>query len=652
MITLDRMNLEDERAILEARNKALAVSKYCDQSETQSCLLVTFCSELARRLIADGDPAQFTILAGKQGEQFGFYVFFSGNEISNLPESLRRFFQARCASEQDCVQEYYVFLAKPNAETTEDIFNEEIRTLLLRNSEPLKLSELSEALAAEKARMSVTLQSIYEGVITIDITGQILQINRAAADFIGFTESEVFEKQVDDILHLVDETDNTVHTNIVSHIFSKRSLVDFGSFTALESREGKRRPVRLTGAPMLNEEDMVSGAVLVLRDVEEERIAASERERSSKLESVGILAGGIAHDFNNYLGVIMGNLELASPHFTDTPAAVSSLLSQAQKAGQRASKLTQQLLTFSKGGDPITETTSLSALIRESVDFALRGSNTSCHCHVPDTLWMANIDSGQVGQVIQNIALNAKQAMPDGGSISISCRNIGDPHLEDSLPFSHGDFVSISITDQGPGITPALIDKIFDPYFTTKATGNGLGLAICHSIVRKHGGHIVATSEVNKGTCFTLYLPATREGQEAGKLQSPSISASQEISVLVMDDDVMVREVIEQQLIALGHSAHLVHDGESAIAKYQQLQVQGKPADLVILDLTIPGGMGGQETAHALLQIDPDAKIVVASGYSNDPIMANYRSNGFVGVIAKPFNLSELSHIVNTAAKK
>jgi PAS domain S-box-containing protein len=383
-------------------------------------------------------------------------------------------------------------------------------------------------------------------------------------------------------------------------------------------------------------------------DISESKSLEEERQKVVKLESVGVLAGGIAHDFNNILAAILGNIELAS-HRTKEDMTTASLLADAQKAAKRAAKLTQQLLTFSKGGSPVLETASLPKLITESADFVLHGSLVSCNYIFPDDLWVVNIDSGQVGQVIQNLAINAKQAMPDGGAITIRCDNVVDIESEVLLDLHEGNFVRITIQDTGVGIPEKIIVKVFDPYFSTKQEGNGLGLAICHSIISKHGGHITVRSTPGNGTTFCIYLPAIQSTNVAVDKASQPRAAMKTLRILVMDDDEMIRNVAQAQLSSLGHETVLVVDGEQAIKKYQELQDSSKPVDLIIMDLTIPGGMGGQEAAREILRKNPEAKIIVSSGYSTDPVMANYQKYGFCAAIAKPFDLKELRNSIESA---
>lgn len=369
--------------------------------------------------------------------------------------------------------------------------------------------------------------------------------------------------------------------------------------------------------------------------------------KARKLESVGVLAGGIAHDFNNILTAILGNISLSLLD-KDLNVRTKNLLANAEKASLRAQGLTQQLLTFARGGEPVTETSSLDLVIRDSAGFVLSGAMVSCRYDIPDDLWMVKIDKGQISQVIQNIVLNASHATAGGGTILISCENV--KATENEFPLvKKGRFVKITIEDSGVGIPVNVIEKIFDPYFSTKQDGSGLGLAITQSIISKHKGHLLVTSVSGSGTTFTIYLPAinqievhgqglTRfEGRKAGK---------RKIKILAMDDEELLRDVAREMLTTLGHEVELAEDGEKAIKLYKEAMVLGDKFDLVILDLTVPGGMGGEDATREILACDSDAKVLVSSGYSNSPLMANYSDYGFCDAIVKPYNIQKLSGVI------
>ncbi len=386
--------------------------------------------------------------------------------------------------------------------------------------------------------------------------------------------------------------------------------------------------------------------LMLFRDITEKKRMEDELFNMKKLESVGVLAGGIAHDFNNLLTSILGRIELAAKSIEEEDNVATSLLSEAKEATHRAAKLTQQFLTFSKGGDPVKDITSLVELIKESSDFVLLGSQIKCAYSFARDLWMVHADSGQVGQVIQNITLNAKEAMIDGGQIEFRCENVDKEQSRNIPGIKEGDYVCITIKDYGVGIAPEIIDKIFDPYYTTKEDGSGLGLATCHAIVKKHLGKIFVISHPGEGTTFTIYLPAVIHAQIVESSEFHAQTVIEKKRVLVMDDDQTVRDIAEMQLRKLGHNAVTVEEGEQAIETYLAAKDKGSPFDLVIMDLTIRGGMGGADTIKTLHSIDKSAKVVVASGYSNDPVMANYKEYGFCTALAKPFDLDMLDSCI------
>ncbi len=511
--------------------------------------------------------------------------------------------------------------------------------------------EAEKNLASEQERLAVTLRSIGDGVIATDTEGRIVLLNTVAESLTGWSSEEAQGRPSTEVFHIIDEKTGEKCASPIQRVLELEGSIDLASQTSLIARDGSVRSIADSGAPIWDRERVLVGVVLVFRDVSHERKVEEELLKVRKLESIGVLAGGIAHDFNNILTAILGNIELASSRIAEDDTKTAELLADAKKASRRAAKLTRQLLTFSKGGDPVREATTLPGIITESADFVLHGSRVVCNYSFPDDLWLVDVDSGQIGQVIQNLILNAKHAMPEGGTITIHCANVTDASTEAILKADKENYVRITIRDTGLGIPQEIRERIFDPYFSTKQEGSGLGLAITHSIINKHDGHISVDSMPGKGTTFTIYLPAVLSGDSDVKEKSRPVESSKAARIMVMDDEEILRNVAEAQLIALGHEAVLVTDGVQAINRYQELQDSGTPIDLVIMDLTIPGGMGGKEAAQKLLQLDPKAKIIVASGYSNDPVMANYRDYGFCFAVAKPFDLAELSRGVEFALK-
>jgi PAS domain S-box-containing protein len=394
--------------------------------------------------------------------------------------------------------------------------------------------------------------------------------------------------------------------------------------------------------PVFDESGQVFLVVKHIRDITARKKMEEEILKARKIESLGVLAGGIAHDFNNLLTGTLANISLAKMLLGPGEKAFARLC-EAEKASMRAKDLTQQLLTFSRGGAPVKKTTDIRQIVKDSTSFALRGSNVKCEFSFAADLWPVEADEGQMGQVVNNLIINADQSMPDGGMVRVRAENvvIGP---DDALPVAKGNYVRISVIDQGMGIQEENLPKIFDPYFTTKSMGSGLGLATVYSIMKNHDGHITVESTTDTGTIFHLYIPASRkalppDGLPAAERKPPNGSGR----VLVMDDEEVIRDVAHEILGHLGYHVDVCGDGAEAVTMYRNALESQDPFSAVIMDLTVPGGMGGKEAMKILLEIDPDAKGIVSSGYSNDPVVADYRKFGFCGVVAKPYRVQDLS---------
>ena len=386
-------------------------------------------------------------------------------------------------------------------------------------------------------------------------------------------------------------------------------------------------------------------------DLTERKQAEAELQKMRKLQSVGTLAGGIAHDFNNILMGVYGNLSLAKEGLSEEHPRFR-FLNEAEKSMNRAIRLTKQLLTFAKGGAPVKEDVSLGALVEEVARFDLSGSNVMLVHNQVEDLWPAKVDKGQMQQVISNLTINASQAMPNGGHLYITLENAVITEADVSgLP--QGKYVRITVRDVGTGIDQNHLDRIFDPYFTTKQAGSGLGLATTYSIINKHGGHIGVDSELGKGTTFTLFLPASEFPQptESQKCSAECLILEQTARILVMDDDEMVRNIATEMLNIIGFSVETAVDGKQAFEMYKQALEAGELFAVVIMDLTIPGGIGGKEAIKEILAIDPDAKVIVSSGYADDPVMAHFADYGFKGIAAKPYTLRTLQEVLGQVMK-
>jgi len=509
---------------------------------------------------------------------------------------------------------------------------------------------IEKKLLDEKEYLSVTLRSIADSVITTDTEGKITSINPVAEKLTGYSSEQAIGKPLMEVFTIYDSETGAATGNPVKELLHTRHVVFLGNNVILRSRSGTEYHIEDSAAPIRNARGEIIGAVIVFRDVTEKLKNEQEIQKIKKLESIGILAGGIAHDFNNLLTGISGNLSLMELQIA-ADNKLQKYLQSAKKAVARATNLTGQLLTFSKGGEPIKENVKIGHLVEEVAHFNLRGSNIKLHFNASRSLWEALVDKNQLSQVIDNLVINAKQAMPQGGNLYITLNNLHNKHGKIQIPAEY--CIRIRIKDEGPGIPEKILDKIFDPYFTTKQTGSGLGLSTVFSIIKRHGGHIEVKSKMGRGTTFTLYLPAVvRAGERAQKATRgrPSAKAAKphSLRVLVMDDDEMIRTVSADILRTLGYSVDFASDGREAMASYQQAQSDNRPFDVVIMDLTIPGGMGGKEAIGRLLAIDPLAKVLVASGYSNDPVLSNYTEYGFVGRIVKPFRLEEVKQTIES----
>jgi len=498
-------------------------------------------------------------------------------------------------------------------------------------------------LAGEKERLSVTLRSIGEGVITTDLSGKVNLINRVAEELTGWRQEVAIGRSLEEVFVIVDEKTGQRPLEFLNRSFESGPIQVLPGHTILISEHGTELLISGRVTPIRDKNSNIVGLAVVFRDITEWEHMLKEVMKADKIESIGILAGGIAHDFNNILTAILGNISLAKMG-VDPGSRIYSILDEAEWASTRAKNLTQQLLTFSKGGAPIKKTTPMETLLEDWVSFALRGSKVKWRLKIEDGLWQAEIDEGQVSQVIHNLIINADQAIPGCGEILVSAENYFHNGSK-PLSLAPGKYVKISVSDEGVGIAPENLKRIFDPYFTTKVTGTGMGLASSYSVIKRHGGHIDVNSKVGCGSEFTVFLPASEECVvEQRHLQK--IPQKGTGRVLLMDDEPLIRDLAEQVLVHLGYDVRTSKDGLEAIDLYKESKEHGEPFDAVIMDLTIPGGMGGKEALEKLRKLDPHIKAIVSSGYCNDPIMGDFRKYGFAGVLAKPYSAEEMSAIL------
>ncbi len=498
-----------------------------------------------------------------------------------------------------------------------------------------------EQLQEEKEKLRVTLQSIGDGVIATDTQGRVRIINEAAQMLTGYSQQEALGKPLDEVFVIVHELLEKKLPNPVELVLRTDAIQELSNHTVLIAKDGTRRIIADSAAPIKDVQGMVIGVVLVFRDMTEKLQLIEQAQRAQRLESIGVLAAGIAHDFNNILEGVFGYIGLAQAYNKD--GQVTEMLSHASKSIQRAKGLTAQLLTFSKGGQPIKKVQPIVPLIKEVVSFAISGSSVNAEFHFDDDCAHADFDYNQIAQVIENVTINAVQAMPSGGTITVRAQNISFADGEHAL--LEGDYIKITIKDQGVGIPKEVLPKIFDPFFTTKSMGQGLGLATSYSIITRHNGIIEVESEPEKGTCFFIYLPAVKTDSQKILVHEAEEKSLRGGRVLIMDDEPTMRELMTQFLEHLGFESVAVGTGSEAIETFIKEKGSNKPFDALIFDMTVKGGIGGKEAIVKIREMDTDVIAFVMSGYSDDPVLVHPDEHGFNGGLCKPFTIEELKQL-------
>ncbi len=494
-------------------------------------------------------------------------------------------------------------------------------------------------LAESESRWRAVVEKSFDLICELDDVGKIGYAGPGFERILGYSQAELHGKEFESLLH----PDDKETTRRWLQAGFQQDAQD-GLSARLRHRDGPW--ISMEGAAQVFED--ASGAarmVIVARDLSQKLLVEEELLHVRKLESLEVLAGGIAHDFNNILTAILLNISTAAMD-VDPEDEEYLLLDQARKSCQQASDLAQQLLTFSKRGTPVKKTISIAQLIRDTIGFALRGSALNCEYDLPVDLWPVNIDEVQIGQVLNNIVTNALQAMPDDGNLQVACSNVSQ-ESDMRLPKENSHYVRIAVFDHGPGIPEEHLPRIFEPYFSTRPEASGLGLSTAYAIVRNHAGVLQVESQVGKGTEVFCYLPAVKDAKVvAAAPQEPEPLQQSMTRVLVMDDDAFIRNILVRTLTRMGYQADASKDGDEAVALYRKAIRDGKRYAAVILDLTVPGGKGGRETARELRALDGGAKVIITSGYLDDPVLHNHQLHGFAGALRKPFEIREVRELL------
>lgn len=494
--------------------------------------------------------------------------------------------------------------------------------------------------------LTTLLENLPIGVFMVEApSGKPLVANEAAKELLGRGILPDVSKENIGVVYKAfkSSTNKAYPSDEMPIIRGMYGLTSHVNDMIVERPDGKRVLLEVSGCPIYANDNSVKASLVIFIDITEKQKLLESAQRADKLESLGILAGGIAHDFNNLLGGIYGLMNMASS--SNNINEIKEYLSASLSTMNRARGLTQQLLTFAKGGAPQRKIEELFPFIKETAEFALSGSTVGISFNYPEKLWPCIIDKSQISQVIENIIINAQQAMPAGGNIQLSAQNISLANKEHP-ELKAGNYVKISIKDSGIGIPKEIISRIFDPFFTTKIKGHGLGLATCYSIINRHGGFIDVESDSGRGSSFHVFLPASTDEYALASDQTAAMHKGKG-TFLLMDDQKVIRDTVGAMLRSFGYSVVLKNSGEDAIDFVKKDLSEGNKITAMIFDLTIPGCMGGKEAITEIRKISKEIPVFVASGYADDPVMSEPKKHGFTASISKPFTMADLANVLN-----